>query len=255
MPLEGRRALCSAGGRRRRSRPEPLQDARRSFDRASDTGRSGSRARRRACSVGALACIEVLVTVLLGLDPGFASVGLVGLDVDADRVVRFDVFRTSKDDRKGRTLAVEDNVRRAREIASWLSRAVVELEPIAIAAEAMSFPRSSSVAAKVALTWGIIATLAERHELAIVQATPQEVKRSLCGRKDAAKDDVADELRRRWPELEVLEEAIPRSQREHPFDALAAAAVALTSDVVRLGRRAAAGVGFTGHGARETFRH
>ena len=231
-----------------------MPHARWALDRASNTGRSGSRARWRACSVGALAFLEVLVTtVLLGLDPGFASVGLVALDLDADRVVRFDVFRTSKDDRKGRTLAVEDNVRRAREIAAWLSRAVAELEPIAIAAEAMSFPRSSSVAAKVAITWGIIAALAERHELAIVQATPQEVKRSLCGRKDASKDDVADALRRRWPELEVLEDAIPRSQREHPFDALAAAAVALTSDVVRLGRRAAAG-GFTGHGARETCR-
>ena len=187
--------------------------------------------------------------MLLGVDPGFSSIGLVALDLDADRVVRFDVFRTAKDDRKGRTLAVEDNVRRAREIAVYLGRVVEELEPIAIAAEAMSFPRSSSVAAKVALTWGVLVALAERHELAIVQASPQEVKRALCGRKDASKDDVAEKLRGRWPELEQLEESVTRSQREHPYDALAAAAVAMTSDVVRLGRRV---VCCTGNVARET---
>lgn len=188
--------------------------------------------------------------ILLGVDPGFASIGLAALDLETDRVVRFGVFRTAKDDRKGRTLAVEDNVRRAREIAVALASIVDELDPIAIAAEAMSFPRSSSVAAKLALTWGVLVAMAEHHGLAIVQASPQEVKRGTCGRKDASKEDVAAELRRRWPELDVLEDAIPKSQREHPYDALAAAAVATTSDVVRLGRRAAAGS--TGNVARET---
>lgn len=178
---------------------------------------------------------------IVGLDPGFASLGfaVLALDPPRPRVVAFGCFTTSATAKKQKVLAVEDNVRRTLSIARFL-RGLATHSPrtVAIAAEAMSFPRSSSVAAKVALTWGAIASLSEAANIPILQASPQQVKLAVCGVKTATKEEVQAAVARLYPEIVPMRTALTRGVWEHPHDALACAHLILQSDVVRLMRAA-----------------
>lgn len=174
--------------------------------------------------------------IVLGIDPGFASMGVAVVDVTEHGVgvITLDVIRTQKDDRKRRTLASDDNVRRAREIAGRLFEAHIG----AICAEAMSFPRNSSAAAKMALSWGVICALAQVRDVPIVQASPQQIKQAVTGSKTASKLDVEAALLKRYGnQIEQLVAHLPDSQHEHAFDALAAVVACLDSDVLRMARR------------------
>jgi Holliday junction resolvasome RuvABC endonuclease subunit len=181
---------------------------------------------------------------LLGLDPGFANLGFAvvefgpsagGWGISRWRVVRFGVLRTEASSKKRKVLAVEDNVRRALEIARCLrSLATCCPRTVAICAESMSFPRSSSVAAKVAMSWGAIASLSEAANIPILQASPQQVKHAVCGVKSATKEEVQAAVLAMYPEIEALRAGIAKGLWEHPHDALAVAHLCLQSDVVRL---------------------
>jgi Holliday junction resolvasome RuvABC endonuclease subunit len=178
---------------------------------------------------------------LLGLDPGFAALGYAVLDVgDPPRLLAMGVIRTQKESARARLLAVEDNVRRTREIVRSLGDLLHEHEARAIAAEAMSFPRSSSVAAKVALVWGAIVALTEGRRVPLLQCTPQSVKRWASGRSSCSKEDVAFEVRLRCGnESEKLLSGVPAGLHEHAWDAAACALVCAQGDLVRALRGAA----------------
>jgi Holliday junction resolvasome RuvABC endonuclease subunit len=180
---------------------------------------------------------------LLGIDPGFASVGLASVKLDRGTLSLedFAVLRTSKSARKQRVLASDDNFRRARELTRMLVEELEGRDPgegppgiQAVCAEAMSYPRSSSVAAKMAMCWGVLAALCEDRRLAMVQVSPQEVKKCLCGVRDASKERVQAALDHRFPNARGLltKLAIPKSLQEHPYDALAAVVACAHSEVV-----------------------
>lgn len=195
---------------------------------------------------------------LVGFDPGFAALGYAVCVCDRTpegqrrfRVMRMGLLRTEKSDAKRGVRAVDDNFRRTREIAVGVERVLRVGTPHAgvslglaparvVCAEAMSFPRSSSVAAKVAMTWGVIATLVTLRELAVVQATPQEVKKALCAQTKASKEDVRAAIEKRFGadlsgRIYDADGAVMtrRDRFEHPYDALAAAVACLDSEVVQ----------------------
>jgi Holliday junction resolvasome RuvABC endonuclease subunit len=180
--------------------------------------------------------------IVLGIDPGFASFGtaVVELTPTTERVHRLGVIRTEKSNKKRNCLAADDNIRRAREISDALEVLSDEWDFRAVCAEAMSFPRSSSVAGKMCLAWGVVTAWMQRLDLALVQASPQTVKLAVCGNKQASKDEVQAALVKRYgAEVARLLVNLPAGQHEHPFDALGAVVACLESDVVRMGRRAA----------------
>lgn len=149
------------------------------------------------------------------------------------------VLQTQKLPGKRNVYAAEDNVRRARELAQQFSR-LFQAQPMgAICAEAMSFPRNSSAAAKVAMCWGVLSTLAEQHQIPILQLSPQEVKKAVCGTKDAAKKDIQYALEIRYGEarLHKLLAGVAPSSREHAYDALAVVVACMDSEAIRLARR------------------
>lgn len=183
--------------------------------------------------------LEVANGQIVGIDPGFAAIGYCTLGIDMSHALRleqFGVFTTQKSDKKRRTLAVEDNVRRAIEIATFFCKLVSD-DTIAICAEAMSHPRNASAAAKVAMTWGVIATVAHVRSIPIFQASPQEVKIDSCGRKSASKEDIQAAMRERHDSTRTLETKIPKALREHCFDALAAAETCIKGDSLRVALR------------------
>jgi Holliday junction resolvasome RuvABC endonuclease subunit len=197
--------------------------------------------------------------LVLGIDPGFASLGYAVLELGVggaeDRVVTIGVLRTKATDKKHRVLVADDNVRRGRELARPLGTLVRKgdtdyahkppmgglFEDVSticlVCAEKMSFPRSSSAAAKVAMTWGLMIANLERYHLPLLVATPQDVKRRVTGKADASKKEVEAAMIKRFGRgLLRMVKGIPETQREHAFDALASAVACLDSEEGRMVR-------------------
>jgi len=183
---------------------------------------------------------------ILGLDPGFASFGfgIVRLSSSSEKVMTTDVIRTQKSEKKKGVKAADDNFHRGQAISAVLHETVKEWKPMAIAAEAASWPRNAGAATKVALSWGIIIDLCYIYQLPMVQASPQEIKKALCNNKSATKEDVRRVLEARYPcqfdgfkaRFPARKPPQPNGQWEHGFDAVGAVVTCLDSDVIRMAR-------------------
>jgi len=170
---------------------------------------------------------------LVGCDPGLAYMGVCLADLNDGllTVQEMHIIETKKDQRK--VLQCEDNVKRLKKIFLRLEYLCSDYFVGAICAESMSFPRNASAAAKVAMSWGVIVSIAVRANLPIVQSSPQDIKLAVCDSKKASKEAMHVRLSNQYPEIVGLLEHIPASRREHPVDALGAIVAALDSDVVR----------------------
>lgn len=191
---------------------------------------------------------QTLRRSILGLDPGLANFGWAVLSFEKEgpaRVENFGTFETEKSDKKRKVLASDDNVRRALLLAAFLNGLFKGNSPVAVCAEAMSFPRNSSNAAKTALSWGCIVAFSELHHVPILQASPQAVKIHMCATKTASKEDVQRAVWKLYPPVKeaVAERPPTHTQKqweatwEHSHDAIAAAHTMLESTEVRLVRR------------------
>lgn len=187
---------------------------------------------------------------VLGVDPGFASVGwsVLKLLPSGEELVEMGVIRTEKSAAKRNVRASEDNLERAKEIAAAFQTLIDKYRVQLICAETMSYPRNSSAAAKMAMCWGVLAALAHQYGIPIAQATPQEVKKAVTGRKDSSKEEVQEAVRSLFPVLQGGEakhggpyilRAVPRSLWEHPYDATAAVVACRQSEVLLFARRVA----------------
>ncbi len=182
---------------------------------------------------------------LIGIDAGFASIGYAILDLDSlspnsETVVDLGVIRTELSDKKRKVLATEDNFRRAREIFQELELLYQQTQPRVLCVESMSWPRNAASSAKVGIGWGCIVSFAHVHGLAVTQASPQEIKKRVCGKKDASKEEIQAQLIKRYPSIEGLLAKTISTQREHACDALAAIVTGFNSEIVRFARGAAA---------------
>lgn len=183
---------------------------------------------------------------VMGLDPGFASFGWACLEISRGPAgqllchpVDAGVIQTKKADKKQHTYATEDNLSRARELATDLSLLLDRYQPRAICAEGMSFPRQSSVAAKMAMAWGVIAGELVRRQIACLQVTPQALKKRLAGQTVASKEQVADGLLERFPVLfrpawTAILARLPKGRHEHMNDAASSIVACLDADALRL---------------------
>lgn len=184
-------------------------------------------------------CYTRTMGLVLGIDPGFASVGYALMTVRPtdEQLVQVGVIATKKTATKHAMYASDDNFRRGREIYRTLTGLLTDWGRVkAICAESMSFPRNASAAAKVAICWGILASLSEAHCIPFVQVSPQTVKKCLCGVVTASKTDVLHAVRKRYPTFDKLATTCA-TQLEHPTDAVATIVAALDSDILRLIRR------------------
>lgn len=203
---------------------------------------------------------------VLGFDPGFASLGYALVELRdpsglvRPRVVQMGVLETRPSAKKRKVLAADDNLRRLRVVARAVAGLVSGRPPAEwrsdnpgqtpslgvspahlVCAETMSFPRNSSAAAKMALTWGTIMAEVERWNLPFLQASPQEIKLAVTGRRDAEKKDVEDALVKRYGKnTRKLLRELRDGAHNHAFDALAAITACLDSEegrmLLRLGR-------------------
>lgn len=183
--------------------------------------------------------------ILIGIDPGFATLGTAILeDVDGRWFVQELWTHTTKAESKKRNVfAVEDNIRRGLETATYLRSLTVRAMSMGVVAgyccEGMSFPRNSSSAAKMATTWGTLIALSEALAIPILQASPQLIKIELCTDKKATKDDVIAAVAKRCPEIVGLRKPIVRGMWEHAHDAVAAALTCSKDRAIEIARKVA----------------
>jgi len=178
---------------------------------------------------------------VFGVDPGFAKIGWTIAEITDSGVTprEMGLISTKKSDKKLKVLASDDNVRRAREIAVAMNEILARYAVVAVCAEAKSFPRNASAAAKVAICWGVLVQSATTLDLPLIQARPQEIKRSMCGKANVSKKDIQDACDRIFGAdvLHPLVKGIAQSDLEHPYDSLAAVVTCSDSEVLRLARK------------------
>jgi len=178
--------------------------------------------------------------IVLGLDPGFANFGwclvrVSGHSPDSIKVLDMGVIKTRKDTRK--VLVAEDNFKRAVKLTEELSTILFEREPQVMCAESMSYPPHASTAAKMSISWGVVAALSCMARLPVVQRSPQEIKMAITGSQKASKHTMAATLGQRYPEGKEALRKLPQSLHEHPWDALGAVVASMDSEVIKMGLR------------------
>lgn len=178
---------------------------------------------------------------VLGVDPGLSMFGyaLVCLRSGGEDILELGVIETKKSSNKRRVLASDDNLRRAREIVLGIRTVCGSDVPKVICAESMSFPRNASSSAKIGMAWGVLAAISEFGQVPVVQASPQEVKKVVCGNKAASKVEVETALVLRYGEgtgIHSFRRRFAKGKHEHGFDALAAVVACLDSEVLRMAR-------------------
>lgn len=179
---------------------------------------------------------EAAVPVILGVDTGFSDVGwaLVAARASGPDVLDIGLIRTQKASKKRRLLDSEDNIRRGREIAAAFEELSLNPRLAFLAVESQSWPRNSSVSAKIGHTWGILCSLAHRRGLTVLQYSPQDLKQASTGKKTATKSEMISVARALMsPDLQKALERVPRTKQEHIGDAVCVGATACGSGIVK----------------------
>jgi len=181
---------------------------------------------------------------VLGCDPGLASFGVAIIELDAvsERLLSAGVVRTKPSAKKHKVLASDDTLRRAKEIYRKLDELVRGYNVRAIAAESMSYPRIGNQMMvkqiqQLGVAWGILAGLSCAHGLAVVQCSPQALKKALCDTSTASKVDVQLAIASRFG---CVFDGMNKGDLEHAADAIGAVLACLDSDVLTYARRPAA---------------
>lgn len=162
---------------------------------------------------------------VLGLDPGFAEMGMAVLEKTPDqhlRVVTLEPIRTKRSDKKAmRNLRVsDDDERRSREIWNALGDALVRYKPQVIAVEQYTpFKAQGGGAFKVMRICGLIHGFALSHDVLYLSFNPQDLKRGTTGRLSASKEEVAAGLAMRVEGFDAALKKFPKGLHEHLGDA------------------------------------
>lgn len=177
---------------------------------------------------------------VVGLDPGFASLGwsVVGIGPDRDpRCLAAGVFRTERD----QSIPVnDDNVRRIKSISAFLQQMDAEHAPIIVGIEAMSWTRFAKADRSIAMFWGAAAAVMRGP---FVMTTPSDIKKEATGAKSASKTNVIRSMQKRLPGFgECLDGIKAQTMHNHAADAAAAALVALRSPLAEAAMRIMKGI-------------
>ena len=176
----------------------------------------------------------------LTLDPGFAALGwgVVQRQRDVDTVVEMGVVKTQKAKKKQRILANEDNFMRGRQAAEKIVTLVRYYNVDLLTFESLSMPMKASKSnlVKIGTPYGMLIMLSVMRDLAVVMSTPQHIKKTICGRINASKEEVRDAMLvmfGKHPGVIAFMKEVALGSQEHGFDSLAAYVAAEDSDVMK----------------------
>lgn len=180
----------------------------------------------------------------VAVDPGFSKLGVVVVEVappgEMHRIALVNVWETEKSSKKRDVKAVDDDVRRARQIAASFQVLFSRWSPVLATMESKTVvPGRASATSKVSLAIGTFVAEVERAQLPFLQASPAEVRNRFAIGRGSSKDEVRACVRRHILGCELVEKEIPEKLREHAYDAAAAFLAVEDSDAFRAVRKAA----------------
>lgn len=170
--------------------------------------------------------------LVIAFDPGLATFGAVAIDTNGyDHTCRrADVFRSESLARKMNSELADDRVRRVRELSRWMS-VWLDMDPVAVAAEAMSFPRGAHAIVAISLAWGVLVAELEHRQIPLVAALPFRWRKAINGTGNEA--DAWSTAVRAVPTFARCAEHIKRDDQEHALDALGVFVWAVRTDMIR----------------------
>jgi hypothetical protein len=173
-----------------------------------------------------------MIHSLIALDPGLARCGAVVADViKGEAFVRSVSVFTSEPRAKDFGIHVaRDRSRRTRDFVRWLHTLGTfgAPRPVAIVAEAMSFPRGINAITALALAWGAVVSFSEERGIPIIDATPSWWRTELIGAPSKGRNRASIEARERAAHAIVVQRIptiiphvrkLPREHQLHVLDA------------------------------------
>lgn len=164
--------------------------------------------------------------VVMGVDPGFGTGGIVLLEKFhpdfQPKVLHGEIIETSKAAKKERTnlRVTTDDQRRYREIWAKLSEISGTYHPYAVGLEAYRvFEGRGGNAWKTAVVYGGIIFWAHTANLYVTPFLPTDLKKRFCGKLSASKEEVEETLCKLIQGLRELLDSNPKGKREHLADA------------------------------------
>lgn len=171
---------------------------------------------------------------ILGLDPGFASLGWGLISANGPRCHGAGVIRTKPGKARRKC---DDNADRCRAIAVALAELHERHRFALIVAEAQSWTRHATGDRAVAMAWGVIVATAERFGAPILQIRPQDAKKEITGSASASKAEVQRKVEAIAVGSKEHLATLAATQQNHASDAIAVAIAALSSPLVMTARR------------------
>lgn len=171
---------------------------------------------------------------ILGIDPGFASLGWGLISAQGPTCYGAGVIRTKPGKARRKC---DDNADRCRAIARALADIHERHQFALVAAEAQSWTRHATGDRAVAMAWGIIVATAERFGAPILQIRPQDAKWAVTGAKSANKAEVQRRVEAMAIGSREHLSALAATQQNHASDALAVALASLTDPLVMTAQR------------------
>lgn len=171
---------------------------------------------------------------ILGVDPGFANLGVLGARFSAQGSVRIEVAATlvtAPSPKKRRRREMDDEGRRLGELIERFQQIAASFKPDVIASEQRPQLRSQKSTAQAALAFAMVQTQSVLYGAQFLVYTINEIKKRVCGDGQATKDQIIEALTRMDPKFSGW----PITKRiEHCADAGGAALCALRDPVVEV---------------------
>lgn len=151
-------------------------------------------------------------TRIIGIDPGIADTGYGIIEVQGSRLthITHGSIKTSKE---------ELMARRLLQLEQELDQIITLYQPTRFAIEKLFFARNVTTALTVGQARGVALLVAARHQMAIHELTPLQVKQAVSGYGKADKKQIQNIIK-----LILKLQAIPR-----PDDAADALAIAISA--------------------------
>ena len=162
---------------------------------------------------------------ILGVDPGFASVGLAFIEVIGEgqyRAEHLEVIRTKRSTLKANIW--DDNYVRCEHIGKQVTELIERYRPDLVAIEAESWTRTHTDSV-VGLGRGVIYGITSSRGLPVSQWHPKQARDVLLNKQQASKADLEDWLSKHVLDFHEKLKPITKSQQNHAADA---ASVAIT---------------------------
>ena len=169
---------------------------------------------------------------VLGIDPGFASLGWGVVTADKTEVEARScgVIQTVKGTKMMHMRSSEDNIQRAQSIYDELDDKIINEGIELICTETMSWPRNAGVVGKMGIVWGVIASVAWKNKVPIIQSSPVDIKFEMTQDRKASKEKVISWVQMVFPNLKMPPQ---ETLQEHCADAVAAVWACRNSQLFR----------------------